>query len=205
MNGDDVNTYTSNSRVPAPEAPWGDGEVAYVKGKVLALAATEKFIADKNPHFTVVNVMPSYVLGANKLVTHSSKVSGGTNGLVMAVAMGMNMPTRRPGTVISLQDVARVHVASLDEQKIPGNKNFVFHTEQKMAFDDVNEIAKKNFREAVADGTIPLGGSIPTTYVNIDIREEVKLFGPLQTHEEMVVSVLDQYVTLKRKEEGNPN
>ena len=85
-NGDQTTVYTSSSRVrPLPTAPWGDHASAYRASKVLALDATERFLAEKKPHFTVVNVQPGYVIGPHALIEDAEALVSGSNAVVMSV------------------------------------------------------------------------------------------------------------------------
>ncbi|KAK9260647.1 hypothetical protein V1519DRAFT_492466 [Lipomyces tetrasporus] len=150
--GDSQNVYTPNSRVRSlPSAP-------YRASKVLALDATDRFLVESRPHFSIVNIMPGYVVGANELVSDASKAGAGSNGVVMAVVMGQKSPLARPASVVHVQDVARIHVAALDELRVPGSKSFLLDS-GRLSFDEAIDIVTKHFPEAVKDGTLPLGGS----------------------------------------------
>jgi nucleoside-diphosphate-sugar epimerase len=191
---------TANTRVtPLPEAPWGPPLMAYRKSKVLALNAIEKFMAEKKPHFTLINVMPSYVIGPHELLNDISMVTHGSNQIIMSVALGTTplAPGARPGSVISVGDVARVHIKTLNEEKIPGNKSFLLLAPERVVFDDVKDIARKHFPKAVEDGTLPLNGTVPTARFETDVSAELGLFGPFKPFEEMVVGLLERYLTLK--------
>jgi nucleoside-diphosphate-sugar epimerase len=174
---------TAHSRVrPLPEAPWGPPPVAYLKSKILALDAAEKFVAEKQPHFTLINVMPAYVIGSHELLTDASMVSHGSNQMIMSVALGTAplAPGARPGSVAGLGDAARVHIECLNEERFPGNRGFLILFPERIAFDNVKDIARKNFPKAVEDGMLPLSGSIPTAHFETDVSEELKLFGPFR-------------------------
>ena len=70
---------------PLPTAPWGDLASAYRASKVLALDATERFLVEKKPHFTVVNVQPGYVVGPHALIEDAESLVSGSNAVVMSV------------------------------------------------------------------------------------------------------------------------
>ncbi|KAK9330058.1 hypothetical protein V1520DRAFT_391716 [Lipomyces starkeyi] len=204
-NGDSENVYTANSRVrPLPSAPWGDYSSAYRASKVLALDATDRFLADRRPHFSIVNVMPGYVIGANELVSDASKVGSGSNGVVMGIVMGQKASVARPCSVVDVQDVARTHLAALDEQRVEGSKSFLLDSD-KVSFDDAIDIVKKYFPEAVKDGTLPLGGSIPAAHLRLDVSDTIKTFGPLKNYEAQVKSVVAHYLALQSKPSDKTN
>lgn len=197
--GDPATIYSPTSRVrPLPTAPWGNLASAYRAAKTLALAATDRIIEEKKPHFTVVNVMPGYVIGRNELITDADALVSGSNALVLSIVKGFQAPDERPGSVTDLRDVVQIQVASLDEKIVVGNRSFLLdigHVE----LDDANDIARKAFPEAVKSGMLPLGGSIKVVWRNIDVSETLEVFGPLHSYEDMVNRVVGQYLDLKAK------
>lgn len=196
--GDADNVYTAASRVlPLPTGPWSDFGAAYRDSKVLALNATERFKTDKSPHFSIVNIMPGYVIGANELVTDVNEIANGSNGVVMAIITGLQAPSARPLSLIGLSDVVRAHVGSLDEEKIQGNKDFVLDS-CRPSFDEVNDIVRKALPEAVKNGSITLGGSMPAAYLRYNVDETTRVFGPLASYESDVVSVAKQFLQLSQ-------
>ncbi|KAK9324466.1 hypothetical protein V1517DRAFT_351301 [Lipomyces orientalis] len=197
--GDSKNVYTATSRVrPLPAAPWGDYSSTYRASKVLALDATDRFLAERKPHFSIVNIMPGYVVGANELVSDASSAGAGSNGVVMAVVMGQKSPHARPASVVHVHDVARIHVAALDEVSVPGSKSFLLDS-GRMSFDEVIGIVTKHFPDAVKDGTLPLGGSMPAAYQRLDVTDTIETFGPFKSFEDQVTSVVGHYLTLASK------
>ncbi|KAK9430306.1 hypothetical protein V1505DRAFT_400334 [Lipomyces doorenjongii] len=182
--GDSENVYTANSRVrPLPSAPWGDHSSAYRASKVLALGATDRFLAERRPHFSIVNV------------------GSGSNGVVMGVFMGQKTSVARPCAVVDVQDVARIQVAALDERRVEGSKSFLLDSDS-VSFDDAIDIVKKYFPEAVKDGTLPLGGSIPAVHLHLDVSDSIRTFGPLKNYETQVRSVVAHYLALQSKSPG---
>lgn len=198
-NGDATIIYTSSSRVhPLPTAPWGNFASVYRAAKQLALDATDRFIKEKNPGFTVVNVMPGYVIGRNELINDADSLISGSNALILSIVKGLKSPGARPGTVTDIRDVVQIQVGSLDETKVVGNRSFLLDIGH-VVFDDANDIARRAFPEAVESGVLPLGGSIKPVWQSADVTETLKVFGPLKSYEDMVVSVVGQYVDLKLK------
>ncbi|RDW89738.1 hypothetical protein BP6252_01770 [Coleophoma cylindrospora] len=196
VTGDEQNTYTPNSRLrPLPTAPWGSTLQAYQASKILALDAAEKFIVEQKPQFTIVNIMPGYVIGPNMLNTHPEQVPRGSNGGAMAPLIGQT-ENPRPAAISTLKDTARVHVGCLDENKVVGNRSF-FVSSPKMANDDVKSIAEKHFPAAVKDGRLPLGGSTPSLTVTLDGSETTEIFGEMGTFEDAVKELIEQYLALK--------
>ena len=93
-------TYNSSSRVrPSPTSPFEENAAtAYRAAKALALDATDRFLIDKKPHFTIVNVMPGYVIGENALATDREGLSDGSNALITTIIQGIKAPIARPGS-----------------------------------------------------------------------------------------------------------
>lgn len=178
---------------PLPTGPWSDLWSAYRESKVLALDATERFIAEKSPHFSVVNIMPGYVIGANDLVTDAKEIANGSNGIVMAIITGQQSSDPRPCSLIGLSDVVRAHVGSLDEEKVEGSKSFLLDSGRD-SFDEINEIVRKAFPDAVASGKLPLGGSIVPAILRFNVEDSERTFGPLASFERDLLSVVDQFL-----------
>ena len=99
--GDEVNVYNATSRVkPLPEAPWGGGGPAYAHSKVLTLHATERFLEEKKPHFTVVNVLPGFVIGRGELCKNAEDLmTKTTNYVVLGPVLGQESFARPYGII----------------------------------------------------------------------------------------------------------
>lgn len=119
----------------------------------------------------------------------------------------MNFPFSRCGDmlmeysrceVVDVRDVARIHVGSLDEEKVVGSKSFLLDA-GPMKFDDALEIAEREFPEAVKSGILPLGGHLPAAFQILDTSDTVKTFGKMYTYAEAAKEVIGQYVELKSK------
>jgi nucleoside-diphosphate-sugar epimerase len=196
--GDTTTIYTPQTRVrPLPSGPYQSASQGYRAAKALALDAAEKFYAECKPHFSIVHIMPSYVFGANELITDAKSVARGCNALLMGLVLGMRAPNASPGAVVHVDDVARIHVGALDEKKIPGSANFL--ASLSVQFEDALEITGRLFPEAVQNGRLPLEGKRATLPMTIDIQDSVAVFGPLKGYEEMVKSVVGQYLGLLAK------
>jgi nucleoside-diphosphate-sugar epimerase len=198
VNGDTTTIYTPRTRIqPLPTGPYQSAAQAYRASKALALNVAENFTAERHPHFSIVHIMPSYIFGANDLVTDANSVASGSNAILMGPVLGMSAPNASPGAVVHVDDVARIHVGALDEEKVPGNANFLASIPAR--FEDVLEIARRLFPEAVRDGRLPLGGKKATLPMTFDIQDTVAVFGPLKGFEEMVESLVGQYLGLLAK------
>jgi hypothetical protein len=197
-----MTVYTRESRIrPLPAGPYQNAAEGYSASKALALDAAEKFQREVKPGFSLVYVMPGYVFGANELISDAASIFSGSNSALISMFMGMKEPVsplnEEPGSTLGaavhLDDVSRIHVGALDEEKVPAGANFI--TSIPVKFEHTLGIAKQLFPEAVEDGRLPISGrrTLPLT---IDIQATVDAFGPLKGYEEMIKSVGGQYLKL---------
>jgi nucleoside-diphosphate-sugar epimerase len=202
---------SSSSRVdPLPAAPFSNytAASAYRASKALSLDATDRFVAEKKPHFAVVNVMPGYVIGRNELITDAKSLVSGSNALVLPIVLGSeSQPGKRPLMLTHVSEVARVEIESLDENKVAVNagesKSFLLDggsASNGVDFDDAKEVVRKAYPQAVKEGKLKLGGGIGSAKLNIESAETVRVFGEMRSYECAVESVVGQYLELLGKE-----
>jgi nucleoside-diphosphate-sugar epimerase len=160
------------------------------------LDATEQFIVDNKPSFSIISIMPGFVIGTNHVAMDSQTLAKGSNAIPISVISGKKSPAGRPGSVAHIKDVARVHVGALSPA-ISGNRSFVVDV-GPVDFDDVIKVAEREFPEAVKEGIISTEGSAPALPINVDSSETVAVFGPLGSYEEAVKDLLAQFIELKK-------
>ena len=195
LNGDTTTVYTRESRVrPLPMGPYQNASEGYRASKALALDAAEKFQREVKPGFSLVYLMPSCVFGVNELVSDAASVFSGSNIVLMSMLMGLKEPVSTVGGVVHLDDVSRIHVRALDEEKVPAGASFIISIPVK--FEDTLDIVKRLFPEAVEDGRFPISALRQTLPLTVDIQATVDVFGPLKGYEEMIKSVGEQYLRL---------
>lgn len=147
--------------------------------------------------------MPTFILGSWELAT-SSTVATGSNGFALTNILGHDFPAPLYGTTVHVQDLARVHVEAMTNEKITGHEDFVLNSGGTAGTDwaDGLEIAKKHFPEAVEKGILPLGGETVTAKRMIDSSKVENVFGiKLMGFEEQMLSLVGQYVELMEKEQ----
>ncbi|KAL7922549.1 hypothetical protein ACQKWADRAFT_326761 [Trichoderma austrokoningii] len=179
-------------------APYGSPLNAYQVSKALAFAATHKFVAEKKPAFSVVNILPVFVVGRDDTVTDPANIGKGSNGFLMDPLLGIAPLYPMVGAVVDVDDVARMHLLSLDSSIVKGNEDFIGYAAPTIDWADSFEIVKRRFPEAYADGVFKFE-SIPrpiTGAVNIDASKAEKVFGKFKSFEEQVVSVVEHYLEL---------
>lgn len=196
--------FTADNRIPDIEPPFQHYFQGYAASKVNALNATDKFVKDKKPHFEVTNVMPSFFVGKNELITKAKDILSGTNAVPFSPVLGSESDFALVGAAIHVDDVARVHVLALDP-KLQGGRNFGMMSEgvAGIKWDDSLDVVKRRFPEAVKDGRLPANGTQPTIKLLIDASETEKVLGiKFRSYEEQVVSVTEHYLELLDKAGG---
>lgn len=192
-----------NTSVPDMSGPYGDAFHAYAASKNQAFNASNKFIAENKPAWTVVNVMPSFVIGRNELAIAKGRaaVNSGTNAIGLTPIMGGKNPDGLWALTCHVDDVAYTHVQALDETKVPKSTNLgvVYRgTEGGIIWDEALEIVKKHFPKEVEAGVFPLGGTQGSKKLYFDASETEKILDfKFKGWEEQVVSVAEAYVEAK--------
>ncbi|KAK1249473.1 hypothetical protein MKX07_002989 [Trichoderma sp. CBMAI-0711] len=196
------NKAPQESRVPTSHGPFTNVMDAYAASKSAAFNETKKFIAEKNPPFDVIHVLPLFVLGRDDTVTTAEQIVKGTNKILMAPLLGTPRAPI-PGAPVHLDDVARLHVLSLDP-KVEGNQDFLAgsHSLEPFEWSDSVNIIKKHFPQAVADGVFKFEAAeqLVTFKTQVDSTKAEKMFGfKFKRFEEQVVSVVGHYLELLGK------
>ncbi|KAK9430747.1 hypothetical protein V1505DRAFT_370126 [Lipomyces doorenjongii] len=170
--------FDGQLKVPFNPGPYKLEFEAYADSKVRALAATHDFVARMKPGFDVINLLPSFIIGKNELVTTVEDFAKGTNHLVFGQVLGFKNPAPLPGSTVYLNDVASLHVRALDP-KIPGNQDYPANSGgiDGTTFSDAIDIISKNFPDAVNKGILPNDGTQPTKKLKMDVTKTEKVFG----------------------------
>ncbi|KAF2666189.1 NAD(P)-binding protein [Microthyrium microscopicum] len=192
-------TFDGDHRVPADNGPYAHVMQAYAASKVKALLATDEFFANNKTEFDHVNIMPSFVLGRNDLATTPEEIASSSNGVLMRLVLGHDAPMPLPGTTVHLEDVAKMHVLSLDSAKVAGGSNFVATSGglEGIQFNDYQEIVNRRFPSTIENGRLPNNGTLTTKSLKLDASKAETVFGfKFQGYEEQVVSVVRQYLEI---------
>ena len=178
------------------EEPYESEFTAYAASKVAALHATEAWIASQDPDFDVIHLHPGFVLGRNEIATTTVESMKGTNAVVLAMLLGKKFGPFA-GATVHVQDVARVHVQSL-QPTVPGNQSYILS--QPARWNDAKEIAKHAFPEAVERRILTGSGNVDTTDVPIDSSLTERVFGiRLQSFESQVKSLVGHFLELRSR------
>jgi nucleoside-diphosphate-sugar epimerase len=201
MNESDT-IWKDTNQIPEPHGPYSNHFEAYAASKVKALHASEAFIASEKPSFDIINIMPSFIIGKNELVTDLKDITKGTNGPALRVLLGEKAAFANPSTTVYLNDVAEIEVRALNP-RIAGGQNFLVSSGgiKGTTWNDVVEITKRNFPEAVRKNIFPLDGSQPTKSTKVDSSRTEETFGiKLADYETQVKSVVEHYLELYEKQ-----
>lgn len=191
--------FDDTYEIPFPAGPYTNPFEAYSAGKVRALIATKEFVATKKPEWDVINIMPSFTIGDNEMITDPKLIADGTVAAAFAQVLGGDSGWGAvPSTSIHVADIGRLHVEALNP-KIEGNQSFlaVSEGERGTRWEEAKEIVNRNFPEAVKKGILPNNGTAATKRTKVDSSRTEKVFGfKFQSYEEQVKSVTKQYLEL---------
>ncbi|KAK8016000.1 3-beta hydroxysteroid dehydrogenase/isomerase [Apiospora marii] len=198
---------TANDLNSDPKGPYGSPMEAYWASKALARIATRDFMAERQPHFDFVNLLPSVVIGPDTRITPGARpedLAVEARGAVLASALtaDLNSPFPYVGVPVHVRDVARAHVDAADEARVPGNAEYILSsdTPEGVVWDrDTALVAKKYFEDAVRSREIPLEGSLAAIKWRLDAGKTEETFGwKMTSFEQTMKEMLDQYLQLAR-------
>jgi nucleoside-diphosphate-sugar epimerase len=184
-----------------PKDPW----VAYRASKILANKAVDDFVKNNKLEFDVTHILPTYVQGRNEPVTSSRELMDrpSSNQSMIRFLAGHKEKAPRPTDFVLLEDVAATHVAAMEAKNITSGERFIAAYPPPVPWLEVEKVAKKLFPKEVENGTLPLGGEQPDWDAGFDSSKTTEKLG-VQFHgiEDMVKSLVGQYVELLEKEKG---
>ncbi|KAG6240617.1 hypothetical protein E4U24_006415 [Claviceps purpurea] len=180
---------------------------AYIRSKALAFTAIQDFLRDKTPQFTVVNILPVFIIGRDDKITGVKPYySKGTNSFLMGPLLGIkNHITVMGGNSVHLDDVAELHVRALDENLTTGNETIIAAA-GPMRWSDCFDIVQRRFPKECAEGVFPFDDVLrpSTSAVNVDNSKAKRLLGrEFKTYEEQVISVVEHYLELRGQRAQN--
>ncbi|ORX94102.1 hypothetical protein BCR34DRAFT_499507 [Clohesyomyces aquaticus] len=192
--------FPAEHRIPDVSGPFKFEFQAYSAGKAAALNATEKWMAERKPNFDLVSIIPSWIFGRDELVTDvQSFTKGSTNSVLAGLLLGTKGETPFNGNAVLSDDVAKLHVLSLDP-KIPGNQSFIASVD--MEWEDAIKILKKSFAKEVEDGTLSVEGkqgTLPIKHPNKTTEDTFDGF-KFTPFEKIVEAVANQYLDMAKRE-----
>ena len=190
------NVFNERSRTDLVNGPFDGVFSAYGASKVAAFNATEEYVRTHRLHFDINHIGPAFVIGKNELATTRDSLLKPTNRAALSHVLGATIgPT--PSTSVSVDDVAKMHVLALNPN-IPGGQLFLgVSGDSNIRWEDSFDIVKRNFPEAVTNGTFPLSGSNPTKKLLFDNEHMKRTLGmTFASFEEQVKNLAEQYLKL---------
>lgn len=212
---DAVPILTADTRVPTPPTLADDALAfeRYVASKVSATNLVDAYVADHaESHFSIVNLMPGWILGPDELARNKAEAFKGSNNVLgwlfaevsLAPFLGLPVGADAPllGETVHLDDVVEAHVRALDTERVPGAyRNFLLACEGPggSVIEDAEAIVRRELSEEVEKGMIPFKGSIGTIPSKHDARStEQELLGhTLLPYERQVTDVIKWFLHLE--------
>ncbi|KAJ5202186.1 hypothetical protein N7449_004265 [Penicillium cf. viridicatum] len=87
----------------------------YRAGKITALNFTKKFIKEKEPSFTVINVFPGFVFGRDDRALEVKDLYARTNRILLVTITRQSAPNPMPSGATYMDDAAKVYLEALKE------------------------------------------------------------------------------------------
>ena len=174
--GDKVPVLTAETIVATqPSLPdSAPGYHHYVNSKIATRNITQEYSSTHpSSHFSIVNIMPGYVLGPEELSHSKAEAFKGSNlvfswlfvDLSISPLVGLPISDKPPmlPMMVHLEDVVEGHVKALDEEKVKGRlRNFMLCCDSPTGpvMMDAVEIVKRELPKEVEEGKIPFAGKL---------------------------------------------
>jgi nucleoside-diphosphate-sugar epimerase len=182
--------------------PW----IAYSGSKIAAFQAAQNYLSTNTPSYSVIWILPAYVQGRNEPVTTSKQLYDGpsSNHTLIQYLTGKKNTAPRPQNFVHVDDVAAVEIGALSSTKAKDGERFIVSAPRFESYSVFDPIVRKLFPEEVKSGILPLGGEQPVVGVDHDTSNTREVFGlEFKGLEEMVQSLVGQYVELVKKEKAS--
>lgn len=185
--GDEIPALTAETKVPTqPPIPVdAPGFHRYINSKIAARNLVHQYEAEKldNVHFSIVNIMPGWILGPEELARTKQEAFKGSNLILgwlfkelnLAPFLGLPASEETPllSETVHLDDVVEGHVNALDVSRIQGKcRNFLLCSDAPTGpvLMDAVDIVKKELPQEVADGKIPFAGRLGRLWIQSEDR-----------------------------------
>lgn len=184
-----------------PEPPYPSVHEAYHASKVRAFQAASSFLTSSPPHFPTVFLLPSFVLGPHPLATTPTHISSPacSTFVLLAPLIGPGIPFPIAGNTVHIDDVARIHIAVLKEEKARTNELIILDS-GGVEWDGAKEIVRRRFTGEVEQGLLPCEGAAETKKYKVNSGKGRELFGNWKGWEEQVEDTVNQYLELVEQE-----
>lgn len=113
----------------------------YQASKILAHQFSKRFILERKPHFDIITLHPTFVLGPSLVQRSASEITGVV--MMFMNSLGMDKPMF-PSTIVDVRDVAEATLATLDA-KIERNGEELIISGEKVTWGDVVSFIKEKY------------------------------------------------------------
>jgi len=186
--GDEVPVLTAETKVPTQALVSDDapGFQRYINSKIAATNLVHEYgAAEKSDdfHFSIVNIMPGWILGPEELARSKQEAFRGSNLILgwlfmeldLAPFLGLPANENPPllAETVHLDDVVESHVKALDVDKVPGKyRSFLLCSDAPTGplYMDAADIVRRELPQEVAEGKIPFSGKLGRLQVQTDGR-----------------------------------
>jgi nucleoside-diphosphate-sugar epimerase len=194
------NKVFTNTDPPPPKPDISPDEqnplIAYQAAKQLGLAYIND-VRDSKPSFSIVTLLPGFIIGPNLLAKTQADYQTGSNSLFISPLKGAQSQSPFLSSTVHIADVAKLHVAALSSDIKDGNYLLSSNSPQGTDWDEALDFARSIYPGAVAEGKFSLSGSQPTIPALIDSTDTERTFGILlRPWKEQVRDLLDHYLSL---------
>ena len=179
--GDKVPPLTADISVPTQDKVSDDapGFHRYINSKIAAANLVSIYSIDlKNFHFSIVNLMPGWILGPEELARRKQEAFKGSNLILgwlfmeisLAPLLGFRDGEEPPllSETVHLDDVVEAHVNALDLVRVQGRyRNYLLCSDAPTGpvIMDAVDIVKRELPQEVAEGKIPFIGRLGKSQV----------------------------------------
>ncbi|KAK0639504.1 hypothetical protein B0T16DRAFT_518387 [Cercophora newfieldiana] len=180
---------------PFPSGPAGYG-AKYAASKILAHRATIDWMAARKPHFSLVTVNPTFVLGYDMTQTDPTKPGGINAFLLRSLATPTPGKPVIPAAFVDVRDVSSVLLRSLELQVEKGAPlTEVLVNGNPTSWEEIIGFVKARYPSV----DVKLEGPFLTPFTADTSRAETQLGVKWRGIQEILASVLNQQMELRSR------
>lgn len=197
---DDGTVYTSDHLNRNPSMPCTDSMSAYFASKALARMQAHQFLAERKPHFEIIQLLPGVVIGPDAHAMTVEDLLVSARAMVMPVVLGAPSESSMVSIPVLVNDVSRAHLDAL-EPRVPGNEDYILSsdTPDGINWNEMKSVARKYFPTEVESGKLPCTGHLNTLRWKLDVTKTENAFGwKFTSFEETVRLMIAQYLELSQ-------
>lgn len=163
----------------------------YQASKILAHQSSSRFILERKPHFDIITLHPTFVMGHSRVQNSADEVSG----VVMMFMHSLKMDKPMfPSTIVDVRDVAEATLATINVKIERNGEEFIISGE-KTTWDDVVSFIKEKYPQVPLKLTPPFDQPFEA---NASKAQQRLLGSTWRSMREIVSSVLDQQLGFKK-------